>query len=68
MDEFLGIFEGKKVCYTCAHYAPHYRKTERGYWAVHCGHCSFPRVKTRKPDQTCEHWKPVENEKGKAEG
>ena len=67
MDAFSEIYEGKKVCCTCAHYTQHYRKDLWGYSAVHCGHCSFPRVKTRKPNQTCGHWKPIEDENEKAE-
>ena len=68
MDAFSEIYEGQKVCCTCAHYAQHYRKSNRGYSPVDCGHCSFPRVKNRKPDQTCEYWKPIGENKEKAEG
>ncbi len=51
------LFAGKQVCCTCAHYHQHYGRGPRGYFEVHCGHCTALLVKTRKPDQTCKQWK-----------
>lgn len=57
MTEYQKIYEGKQVCCTCACYCQHYRRDGKGYAPVYCGHCTAVRVRTRKPDQSCEHWK-----------
>ncbi|WP_295628064.1 hypothetical protein [uncultured Intestinimonas sp.] len=46
------------ICGNCAYFCQHYRKTSKGFAAVGCGHCVFPRIKQRVRDQTCPHWRP----------
>lgn len=38
------------LCVNCQHFYQHYN--EKGQ-AVKCGHCDYPRVKTRMPYDTC---------------
>ena len=51
-------------CNTCAHYRRHYSFDRRKIFRVHCGHCTYPRVRTKRPDaKACEHYllsEPVE--------
>ncbi len=67
MKNYDNIYAGERVCCTCAHYYQHYRKGKKGYFEVNCGHCVFPRLKGRRPDQSCEHWeeKPHTDEESK---
>ena len=45
------------VCGKCIHYVRHYRKACSGYSLVYCGHCIYPRVKHRLPDEKgCRHF------------
>lgn len=48
----------QQQCNTCTHYIQHYAKINHtGYQAVNCGHCIYPRLKSRKPDSpACEHF------------
>lgn len=45
------------VCGNCIHYHQHYvlgyRQKPIPLWY---GHCSMPKFKDRRPDETCEHW------------
>lgn len=41
------------LCVNCRHYYQHYTHTGE---AVQCGHCVYPRVKTRMPYDTCNHF------------
>lgn len=45
------------VCGTCIHYYQHYVLGDRlkpiPLWY---GHCSMPKIKVRRPGETCEHW------------
>lgn len=45
------------VCGTCAHYHQHYvlgnYQKPIPLWY---GHCSFPKLKDRRPDETCDRW------------
>lgn len=51
------ILEGEEVCSNCKHYYQHYVKTEdREFYACNCGHCIYPRTKTRKPNQHCDNF------------
>ena len=46
-------------CNTCAHYRQHYALDDRRIFRVYCGHCTFLKVKRRKPDtEACEHYIP----------
>ena len=53
----------KERCETCAHYRQHYVKHQgTGDWvAISYGHCTFPRLKTREPDQHCDYWEQRED-------
>ena len=57
MTRYQELYAGKKVCCNCVHYFQHYGKRKRGYHVLNCGHCCYPRLKTRRPDQTCENWR-----------
>ena len=39
-----------ETCSHCGHYCRHYIVEEQGCWAINCGHCTYPRLKNRKPD------------------
>lgn len=58
------IYEGQKVCCTCAYFVQHYRKYIRAldgkesYSPVGCGHCLKRRPKRYPPETPgCERWK-----------
>lgn len=41
------------LCVNCRHFYQHYNgKGQR----VRCGHCDYPRVKTRMPYDICDHF------------
>ena len=47
----------KDCCKTCKHYFQHYILDHRGITRVYCGHCTFGRVKTKRPDaNACENY------------
>ena len=47
-----------KTCETCGHFRQHYTKFKKKYGMINCGHCIFPRLKTRKPyEKACKHYK-----------
>ena len=62
MTEYQKVYTGEKVCCTCRHYVQHYGQGKRTYYILACGHCIFPRIKTRAPEQTCEHWASIKEE------
>ena len=41
------------LCVNCQHFYQHYN--EKGQ-TVQCGHCDYPRIKTRMPYDTCNHF------------
>ena len=44
-------------CKTCAHYRQHYTFDRRKIFRVYCGHCTYRKVKTKRPDtKACEHY------------
>jgi len=44
-------------CKTCAYYRQHYALDQRKIFRVYCGHCTYQKVKTKKPDaKACEHY------------
>ncbi|MEG2575772.1 MAG: hypothetical protein RSA41_07050 [Christensenella sp.] len=60
MKEY-NIEETEKVCANCIYFKQHYgklRENEQGYYngyfTLNCGHCIFPRLKARKPSDTCK--------------
>ena len=62
MTKYQEVYAGERVCCTCAHYHQHYGRGKKSYYILFCGHCTFPRAKSRAPDQTCIHWKTIEEE------
>ncbi len=46
------------------HFVQHYRRDEAraAFVEVGCGHCGFPRLKRRAPEQTCDNWRPAERQ------
>lgn len=58
----LGIDEREEVCANCQHFIQHYVKPGRyeiiagRYEIIACnaGHCTYPRLKDRKPGETCD--------------
>lgn len=57
-------YAGQKVCCTCVHFCQHYSYGEspKRYRLVFAGHCIYPRIKFRRPDQSCERWRGREKE------
>lgn len=57
------IPDTEEVCANCEHYIQHYRRIRdyRGvstFSAVNAGHCTYPKVKERKPCDSCkDHFK-----------
>lgn len=52
-----GIYETEMVCANCRHFYQHYVKGERlNFHPCNSGHCSYPRIKDRKPADTCKHF------------
>ena len=41
---------GKKYCKDCFHYIQHYVIFGKDLMTAYCGHCTYPRIKDRKPD------------------
>lgn len=43
------------ACKNCLHFKQHYILSEDRFLRAHCGHCTFSRVKRKKPDSVgCE--------------
>ena len=50
-------------CGECQHFYQHYVLDAQSCVKVFCGHCSYPRLKSRKPDAPgCKHFVPGERE------
>ena len=51
----------EKQCSTCLYYRQHYAMDKRRIFRVHCGHCTYPKAKRKKPDaKCCEHYEQAE--------
>lgn len=50
------------ACLSCEHFRQHYTRNPETlcYMWVNCGHCTFPRLKHRKPYDVCEHYKAMD--------
>lgn len=44
------------VCRNCRHFRQHYIQLGRRYVTTNCGHCVYPRLKSRRPDDSCARW------------
>ena len=69
-NNYPELYQGKQVCCTCSHFVQHYRIDEalNAFVAVGCGHCRFPRLKRRPPEQTCDNWRPIERKEPVSQG
>lgn len=49
-----------KVCSNCVRWVRHYVKNDvsitGGFVPIKCGHCTYPRLKSREEHDTCEHF------------
>lgn len=44
-------------CGNCKYFHQHYTRDKRGgYSPLWCGHCTHPRLKNRRREETCPHW------------
>jgi len=44
-------------CNTCAHYRQHYTLDHRKIFRIYCGHCTYQKVKTKRPDlKACDNY------------
>lgn len=63
----IWILEDEAVCANCIHYRKHYGKAGEKYFPINAGHCVYPRIKDRKPGNTCLHFEskyiPFNNDK-----
>ncbi len=49
----------EKLCKDCKHFRQHFSMNERKIFRVYCGHCTFQRPRTKKPDaKVCENFVP----------
>ena len=47
----------KNQCCTCMYFHQHYTFDRKKIFRVHCGHCTMPKVKTKRPTaKACEHY------------
>ena len=47
----------QNICNTCVHYQQHYALDQHGIFRVYCGHCTYLKVRARKPDsKICESY------------
>lgn len=47
----------QNTCGTCAHYRRHYVLDQRKIFRVYCGHCTYLKAKTKRPDsKICENY------------
>ena len=45
------------ICKFCAHYRQHYTFDQRKIFRVYCGHCTYQKVKTKRPDaKACDYY------------
>ena len=53
----LALLQSEEVCANCMKYMQHYVCIDGEYFRpCNCGHCIYPRIKARKPLDTCEHF------------
>lgn len=57
----INSYESEEVCANCRHFCQHYTEKPsdygmRGFMPVNAGHCTEPKVKQRKPGDTCERF------------
>ena len=46
-----------ETCKTCKYYQQHYAFDQRKIFRVYCGHCTYRKAKTKRPDsRVCENY------------
>ena len=52
-----GLFVEEQTCNTCAYYLQHYTFDRKKIFRVYCGHCTYQKAKTKRPDaKACDHY------------
>lgn len=50
-------------CGSCMYYRQHYAFDQRKIFRVYCGHCTFIKVKTKRPDsKICEYYQQADSD------
>ncbi|MBO5868812.1 MAG: hypothetical protein J6Q54_07890, partial [Oscillospiraceae bacterium] len=50
-----------KTCESCCHFRQHYALDDKKIFRVYCGHCTFTKVKHRKPwTKACSSYIPAQ--------
>ena len=73
MQQYFGIAPDSEVCGNCEHFVQHYnanlfwsRNVER-VTPMHCGHCTYPRLKNRTVHDSCDKFAPAYKYEGVGE-
>ena len=55
----------KNSCKTCTHYRQHYTFAQRKIFRLYCGHCTYGKAKTKRPDaKACAYYLLSESDEG----
>ena len=55
------IYMDEKFCKSCVHYIQHYGLNKRRLYRLNCGHCTFPKIRNRRPyTVACAYYMPGE--------
>lgn len=47
----------ENFCKSCEYYHQHYVLDNKKIFRVYCGHCTYPKIRTRRPDsKACDHY------------
>ena len=59
------IYMENHFCNTCMYYRQHYTFNHYKIFRVHCGHCTYSKVKRKHPDsKACESYEQLESTEG----
>lgn len=73
MQRYHGIAPDSEVCGNCEHFVQHYNVnpfwSQQGKFFVpmHCGHCTYPRLKNRTVHDSCDKFAPAYKYEGVGE-
>lgn len=73
MQRYHGIAPDSEMCGNCEHFVQHY--SINPFWSqqgklfvpMHCGHCTYPRLKNRTVHDSCEKFAPAYKYEGVGE-
>ena len=73
MQRYHGIAPDSEVCGNCEHFIQHYNINP--FWSqqgkffipMHCGHCTYPRLKNRTVHDSCDKFAPAYKYEGVGE-